>query len=40
MFLLHFQASINRGYYMSEHVLLNILIELGKRDKVRGLLSS
>ena len=29
----------NRGSYMSAHVLLNLLNELGKRDKMRGLLS-
>ena len=28
---------INRGSYMSVHVLLNLLNELGKRDKMRGL---
>ena len=28
---------VNRGSYMSAHVLLNILNELGKRDKMRGL---
>ena len=28
----------NRGSYMSAHVLLNLLNELGKRDKMRGLL--
>ena len=28
---------INRGSYMSAHVLLNSLNELGKRDKMRGL---
>ena len=28
---------INRGSYMSAHVLLNVLNELGKRDKMRGL---
>ena len=28
---------INRGSYMSAHVLLNLLNELGKRDKMRGL---
>ena len=28
---------INRGSYMSAHVLLNLLYELGKRDKMRGL---
>ena len=30
---------LNRGYYLSAHVLLNILNELGKRDKMRGLQS-
>ena len=29
----------HRGSYMSAHVLLNLLNELGKRDKMRGLLS-
>ena len=29
--------SIHRGSYMSAHVLLNLLNELGKRDKMRGL---
>ena len=28
---------INRGSYMSALVLLNLLNELGKRDKMRGL---
>ena len=28
---------LNRGSYMSVHVLLNLLNELGKRDKMRGL---
>ena len=28
------QSTINRGSYMSAHVLLNLLNELGKRDKV------
>ena len=28
---------INRGSYMTVHVLLNLLNELGKRDKMRGL---
>ena len=28
---------INRGSYMSAHVLLNLLNELGKRYKMRGL---
>ena len=29
----------NRGSYMSAHVLLNCLSELGKRDKMQGLWS-
>ena len=29
--------TLNRGSYMSAHVLLNLLNELGKRDKMRGL---
>ena len=29
----------NRGSYMSAHVLLNLLNELGIRDEMRGLLS-
>ena len=29
--------TIYRGSYMSAHVLLNLLNELGKRDKMRGL---
>ena len=28
---------VNRGSYMSAHVLLNLLNELGKRDKMQGL---
>ena len=28
---------IDRGSYMSAHVLLNLSNELGKRDKMRGL---
>ena len=31
--------SINRGSYMSAHVLFNLLNELGKRGKMRGLQS-
>ena len=31
------QWIINRGSYMSAHVLLNLLNELRKRDKMRGL---
>ena len=30
---------LNRGSYMSAYVLLNLLNELGKRDKMRDLLS-
>ena len=29
----------HRGSYISAHVLLNLLIQLGKRDEVRGLSS-
>ena len=29
--------SVYRGSHMSAHVLLNLLNELGKRDKMRGL---
>ena len=41
-FLLGHKAStqthlLHRGSYMSAHVLLNLLNELGKRDKMRGL---
>ena len=31
------QTKTHRGSYMSAHVLLNLLNELGKRDKMRGL---
>ena len=31
------KTRIYRGSYMSAHVLLNLLNELGKRDKMRGL---
>ena len=31
------KAYVHRGSYMSAHVLLNLLIELGKRDRMRGL---
>ena len=34
-----FIHGINRGSYMSSHVLLNLLNDLGKRDKMRGLSS-
>ena len=30
------KRKMNRGSYMSAHVLLNLLNELGKRDKIRG----
>ena len=33
----YMEESIHRGSYMSAHVLLNLLNELGKRDKMRGL---
>ena len=29
--------NVHRGSYMSAYVLLNLLNELGKRDKMRGL---
>ena len=32
-----FAYLLNRGSYISAHVLLNLLNELGKRDKMRGL---
>ena len=35
----HDNKIINRGSYMSAHVLLILLNELGKRDKIRGLLN-
>ena len=31
------RSMINRGSYMNVHVLLHLLNELGKRDKMRGL---
>ena len=31
------KSTIHRGSYMSAHVLLNLLNELGKSDKMRGL---
>ena len=34
---LHATWVVNRGSYMSAHVLLYLLNELGKRDKMRGL---
>ena len=37
-FYMH-DKSLYRGSYMSVHVLLNLLNELGKRDKMRGLSS-
>ena len=33
----HISHTTYRGSYMSAHVLLNLLNELGKRDKMRGL---
>ena len=35
--LLLVQIAVNRGSYMSAHVLLILLNELGKRGKMRGL---
>ena len=32
-----FRIILYRGSYMSAHVLLNLLNDLGKRDKMRGL---
>ena len=44
LFIVHFDdrdrannRNLHRGSYMSAHVLLNLLNELGKRDKMRGL---
>ena len=37
LYLQNMHACLNRGSYMSAHVLLNLLNELGKRDKMRGL---
>ena len=34
-----YERCLHRGSYMSAHVLLILLNELGKRNKVRGLLS-
>ena len=34
---IQFFSKIHRGSYKSAHVLLNLLNELGKRDKMRGL---
>ena len=31
------QSEIHGGFYMSAHVLLNLLNDLGKSDKMRGL---
>ena len=31
------EGEIDRGSYISAHVLLNLLNKLGKRDKMRGL---
>ena len=35
----HLTMQFNRGSYMSAYVLLNLLNELGERDKMRGLSS-
>ena len=34
--VIEFFVLMYRGSYMSAHVLLNLLNELGKRDKMRG----
>ena len=34
-----YRHTVIRGSYMSAHVLLNLLNELGKRDKMQGLSS-
>ena len=34
---LYFDSLLHGGSYMSAHVQLNLLKELGKRDKMRGL---
>ena len=36
IFLLQAKHILNRGSYMRAHVLLNLLNEVGKRDKMRG----
>ena len=38
-FSLYYVYLLYRGFYISAHVLLNLLNELGKRDKMRGLSS-
>ena len=37
MQIISIKYCLNRGSYMSAHVVLNLLNELGKRDKMRGL---
>ena len=34
--IISIKGAINRGSYMSAHVLLNLLNKSGKRDKMRG----
>ena len=34
---MNLDLSLNRGSYMRAHVLLNLLNEFGKSDKMRGL---
>ena len=36
---LYICSNVNRGSYMSAHISLNLINELRKRDKVRGLTS-
>ena len=33
----HINCDIHKGSYMSARIILNLLNELGKRDKMRGL---
>ena len=40
IFLYDHTQVFDRGSYRSAHVLLNLLNELGRRDKMRGLQSS
>ena len=36
-FINMFDINTNRGSYVGAHILLNLLNELGKKDKMRGL---
>ena len=37
LYIFRIYGTTNRGYYISAHVLLNLLNELGKSDKMQGL---